>query len=106
MAAKSTEIAPALIIQDSAATGSNANEGFVCDLEMLDANAISVLQSIFELAPETLATEEPVSKTASVKFMITMQDEEDLRKLGYSQERIDKIKPQEAVDILQAGTAA
>lgn len=43
------------------------------------------------------------SRTASVKFMITMQDEEGLRKLGYSQAEIDKIKPQEALDILRAG---
>jgi hypothetical protein len=84
----------------------NANEGFVCDFEMLDANDISVLRSILELSPEEPATGEHISTTASVKFMITMQDENELHNLGYSHKQIDKLKPQEAADILQARTMA
>ena len=42
------------------------------------------------------------SKSASVKFMITNQEEKDLHSLGYSQEQIDSFKPQEAADILKA----
>lgn len=104
MAAKSTEIPQTLMVQDSAATDSVPNEGFFCNLEVLDANNISALQSIFGLVPEEIAVGERISKTASVKFMITMQDEKDLRKLGYNQEQINKIKPHEVVEILQAGT--
>lgn len=68
---------------------------------MFDEQAISILQGVFNFPAEP-ATAECFSKTASVKFMITIQDESDLRNLGYSQEQIDKIKPQEAEDILKA----
>ena len=94
---------------------------------MFDATAVSVLQSVFKPSNQvyidaafkahaakqtnTLPNEEPAmgegfSNRASVKFMITRQDEKGLHDLGYSQEEIDKIKPQEACDILQAGTKA
>lgn len=68
---------------------------------MFDEKAAPILQAVFNCSGES-ATEECFSKTASVKFMITMQDEKDLRNLGYSQPQIDKIKPQEAEDILKA----
>ena len=93
-------------LQPEYPTGSDVNEGFVCNLEMLGANGISVLQSICGLVSEEFATGERISKTASVKFMITMQDEKELCKLGYSQEQINRIKPQEVVEILQARTKA
>ena len=49
---------------------------------------------------------EGLAQTAQVKFMITMQDEKNLRDLGYSQVQIDTLKPQEAEHILEAGTKA
>jgi hypothetical protein len=76
------------------------NENSERELVLFDAEAVSILQSIFNCSGEP-AIEEGFSKTASVKFMITMQDEKGLRDLGYSQAQIDKIKPQEAEDILK-----
>jgi hypothetical protein len=76
---------------------------------VLDPETISMLQAIFKFSGKEEnepAIEEGIPKTASVKFMITMQDEKDLRNLGYSQEQIHKMKPQEARDILQSGTKA
>ena len=76
---------------------------------VLDPGTITLLQSMFNnpggRANEP-AREEGLPKTASVKFMITIQDENDLRDLGYSQAQIDKMKPQEARDLLQSGTEA
>ena len=71
---------------------------------VLDPETLSMLQLIFN-RPEP-AQEEGFAKTASVKFMITMQDEKELLGLGYSQSQIDKMKPQEARDLLQSGTKA
>jgi hypothetical protein len=71
---------------------------------LFNENAIAILQAVFN-SSEKPAPESELPKTASVKFMITLQDEEDLRKLGYSQSQIDKIKPQEAEQILKAGKA-
>lgn len=71
--------------------------------------AVSILQGIFKFAgtgADAAARDEGFSKTASVKFMITIQDEKDLRNLGYSQEQIEKMKPEAASEILQAGTKA
>jgi hypothetical protein len=48
--------------------------------------------------------EEGFSTTASVKFMITRQDEISLRERGYSQAQIDRLRPQEVSDILAGGT--
>jgi hypothetical protein len=76
------------------------NENSEPELVLFDVEAVSILQSIFNCSGEP-AIEEGFSKTASVKFMITMQDEKDLRDLGYSQAQIDKIKPQEVEDILK-----
>jgi hypothetical protein len=73
---------------------------------MFDPKAVSILQSIFKRTGNEATPEEGAAKTASVKFMITLQDEEDLRKLGYSQAQIHKLKPQEAKEILQAGKKA
>jgi hypothetical protein len=50
------------------------------------------------------AVEEGFSTTASVKFMITRQDEISLRERGYSQAQIDRLRPQEVSDILAGGT--
>jgi hypothetical protein len=68
---------------------------------VFDASTVSILQTIF------FNSEQPVlATTARVKFMISRQDEKDLLKLGYSQEVIEKLKPQEAMDIIQAGLKA
>lgn len=85
------------------------------DVVFFSAEALSILQGVFsapqeetESSPES--KEEPPeeseagAKTASVKFMITAQDEEELRRLGYAQAEIDRLKPQEAADIISAGT--
>lgn len=77
------------------------NENLGLDSVIFDDKAVSILQEVFNCSGEP-ATAECFSKIASVKFMITMQDEEDLRNLGYSQSQIDKIKPQEAGDILKS----
>lgn len=90
---------------------------------VFDARALSVLQSVFNfsgqesydatfsalangLGSNESAAEDGCAKTARVKFMITRQDEVGLRGLGYSQAQIDKLTPQEAHDILQAGSSA
>jgi hypothetical protein len=58
-----------------------------------DAESIAMLQSLFN-APTS----------ASVKFMITRREEKTLLDLGYSQECINKLTPQEAADIILAST--
>lgn len=87
-------------VKSSTTTGNGGNE-----LMVFTEQAVSALQSV--LTPSVSGADRTggsgTAHTARVKFMITMQDEEDLRKLGYSQAEIDKIKPQEAMDILQAG---
>jgi hypothetical protein len=67
---------------------------------MVSDEAVSILRSIFQ-SPCAEGFDAPV-KAASVKFMITAQDEKELRELGYSQTEIDKIRPQDAADILKA----
>jgi len=76
------------------------DEGFVFDTEVFDSNALSVLDSIYK------SLESVDQKTASVKFMITKQEEADLKALGYSKEQIDRLKPQEAANIIQSGLKA
>ena len=66
------------------------------------ANVDAVFKDQIKVEP----TSEEGSKSASVKFMITMQDEIELRYLGYSETQIYKLKPQEAANILHAGTKA
>jgi hypothetical protein len=87
-----------------------SREDFERGSVMFDTNAVSVLQSIFGLSSEPLLGEttsaEDSSKTARVKFMITLQEEISLSGLGYSQAQINMMKPQEAEDILRAGTKA
>ena len=75
----------------------NDHKDFVFDKVLFDIDALSSLQSIFNSA------ESVGSKSASVKFMITNQDETNLLILGYSKEQIDQLKPQEAEDILKSG---
>ena len=52
---------------------------------------------------EPVASPQVESTTASVSFMITQQQKERLRGLGYSEERIWKIKPEDAHAILKEG---
>ena len=68
------------------------------NLVVFDPISASILEGISSYHEEKSA-----SKSASVKFMITMQDKENLRRLGYSQAQIDKLKPQEAETIIKAG---
>lgn len=75
------------------------------DQVVFNAEAVSILQLLIESGVKPESTESP-SNVASVKFMLTAQDESGLRALGYSQELIDKMKPQEAADILQSGQKA
>jgi len=78
----------------------NNDEGFVFDTAVFDSNALSALDSICK------SLESVYQKTASVKFMITIQEEADLKELGYSKAQIDKLKPQEAANIIQSGLKA
>jgi hypothetical protein len=78
-----------------------------------DTNAVSILQSVFnvpeyehfnlEANTRLVTSEQNTSKSASIKFMLTSQDEKNLLNLGYSQTQIDKFKPQEAAEIIRAG---
>ena len=58
-------------------------------------------------SPPPIEPAEPVvtSGSASVKFMITMKDEYELRRLGYDQAHINTLTPQEAADIIASGRA-
>jgi len=78
----------------------NNAEGFVFNSTLFDLNAFSALDHIYK------SLESVDQKSASVKFMITLQEEADLRALGYSTEQIRKLKPQEAEDILKSGINA
>lgn len=75
---------------------------------IFDLSAVSILQGIFQ--PATAEADTPPQAdgpaTASVKFMITLQDENDLRNLGYSKVQIDKLKPEEAREIITTGKKA
>jgi hypothetical protein len=73
------------------------DEGFVFDTAAFDLTALSVLDSIYK------SLESVDQKTVHVKFMITRQEETELQALGYSTEQIDKLKPQEAADIIESG---
>ena len=54
--------------------------------------------------PTQVVPEPAAEAPATVKMMITRADEAALRKLGYSQADIDKMRPQEAADIIAAKT--
>ena len=86
-------------IESSTVTVNNSDD-FVFDKVLFDIDALTALQTIFN------SSDSADSKSARVKFMITIQDEADLQALGYSKEQINKFKPQEAADILSAGTEA
>lgn len=76
---------------------------------VLDPETIAMLKSIFKDCgneDHEPAMEEGFSQTASVKFMITLKDEENLRNLGYSQGEIQSMKPQEAAEILTRANLA
>jgi hypothetical protein len=107
MSIKSTESVAALTLhtEETRATDNDTSNGFIFDLTLFDTKAVSDLESIYKRSVES-AIEKGMSKSASVKFMITKQNEKDLRALGYSQEQIDKIKPQEAANIILAGRKA
>ncbi len=78
----------------------NNVEDFVFDTALFDLNALTALDNIYK------SLESVGSKSASVKFMITLQEEADLTALGYSKEQINKLKPLEAEDILKSGINA
>jgi hypothetical protein len=69
---------------------------------IFNAEAVSILQLLIDNAGGLLTAGTPAN-SASVKFMITLQDEADLNALGYTQKQIHRITPQEAADIIQAG---
>ena len=92
-------------IEEPSAVENTVHDDYVFDSTLLGAKGISVLESIFTSAADPSMVE-GLTNTASVKFMITKQDEEDLRRLGYNTAQIDTIKPQEAADIINAGTKA
>lgn len=69
---------------------------------VFDTSAVSILQMMMD-APGGSALENASSKSASVKFMITIQDERDLAALGYGQEQINRLKPQEVEEIIRRG---
>lgn len=75
------------------------DNNFVFNGVLFDTETLSALQEVF--SPSQDITDTRGSKSASVKFMITMKDEADLRKLGYNKAQIDALKPQEAADILK-----
>jgi hypothetical protein len=52
---------------------------------------------------EPVASPQVESTRASMSFMITQQQKETLRGLGYSEERIWKMKPEDAHAILKEG---
>lgn len=104
-------------IDEPKATVGSTNDDFVFDQVKFDSVTVSDLQSIFKVfryenfdavlkdqPKDASVLEEGFSKSASVKFMITMKDEADLIKLGYNKAQIDSLKPQEAADILKADT--
>ena len=95
------------------AASDNADDEYICKTDLFDTgSAVMLLSAVtdyefgdFEAVLKTANqanTGEDNTKTASVKFMITKQDEIGLRGLGYSESQIDKIKPQEAAEILKA----
>ncbi len=97
----------------------NIDDNYVFDPDMFNANSASVFLSAFKSigieqieisgneqddSTEGITSDEPETcpKSASVKFMITRQEESALQKLGYSQEQIYRLKPHEAAKILKA----
>ena len=108
MITKSTEnpLGSPLQINTTKTNFSNANKGFVFDKVMFDIDSLSALQSLFDPSCQNNSNTKAFTKAASVKFMITIQDEADLLTLGYSKAQIDALKPQEAANIIQAGTKA
>ena len=119
----SKDLLPRALDIEPAPDESDAARGAAAQPVIFDAQAASILLSIFnvptppDFSAALVAHEKAMlgqaggeraslAGTASVKFMITAQDERDLRQLGYSQEQIDKFRPQEAADILRAGAAA
>ena len=100
MTIKTTDGPLPLDIKKPAAVVRNDNKDFVFEKVLFGIEALSALQSLSD------SSDSVGSKSASVKFMITIQDEADLQNLGFSKEQIDKLKPQEAEDILKSGTKA
>lgn len=84
---------------------SNKND-VVFNKELFDTNALSILGSVFNTSCQDNFNMEACTKSVSVKFMITLQDEADLKALGYSKEQIDQLKPHEAEDIIKSGSKA
>jgi hypothetical protein len=59
-----------------------------------------------DLVDQAAVSPQVESTTASVSFMITQQQKEKLRGLGYSEERIRVMKPEDAHAILKEGIKA
>ena len=59
-----------------------------------------------DLGDQAAVSPQVESTTASVSFMITQQQKEKLRGLGYSEERIREMKPEDAHAILKEGIKA
>jgi hypothetical protein len=59
-----------------------------------------------DLVDQAAVSPQVESTTASVSFMITQQQKEKLRGLGYSEERIREMKPEDAHAILKEGIKA
>jgi hypothetical protein len=92
-------------IEEPSVEESTVQDDYVFDSTLLGAKGVSVLESIFKSVADPSMVE-GLANTASVKFMITKQDETELNRLGYSAAQINSIKPQEAADIILAGTKA
>ena len=120
MIIKSTEnlVPGPLGAEQTQAAGGEAPVSGGAEPIVLNSEAISILCSIFHnsgkvnpysiqpLAYPPIGPDRPEARTAGVKFMITGQDEKELRELGYSQAEIDRLKPQQAADILKARVTA
>lgn len=55
---------------------------------------------------ESVISDEDQTKAATMKLLITKEDEKRLRELGYSKDQINKMKPEEAGEIIEAGVEA
>jgi len=64
--------------------------------ELYDTSALSILGSVLNTSCQDNFDTEACTKSVSVKFMITLKDENELQNLGDSKEQRDKLKPQEA----------
>jgi len=88
--------------QTPAKSVENTEPSAVEPLVMDEATAAMLLSILGANQGDAVGGFKAQDNTASVKFMITNHEEQELRQLGYGQEQIDRLKPQEAADILKA----